>query len=168
MKNMEIEKKYLINHIPEDIDAYPHYEITQGYVNTQPVIRIRSKQYPDGEPAYVLTVKGNGMLSRQEFELDITKDEFDTLAKKVDGNIISKTRYNIPLSDGLKLELDIFSGLFDGLVMGEIEFPDEAAAQKYNPPAYIGREVTFDKRFHNSNMSLMSREAISEFIAGIH
>ena len=69
---------------------------------------------------YVLTGKSSGMLARQEFELPIDEAAYRTLCAKADGNVIAKTRYKIPLNQGLTLELGLFEGLFDGLVMGEV------------------------------------------------
>ena len=70
------------------------------------------------------------MMTRQEYELDIDKAAYENLLKKAEGNIITKNRYIIPLDNSLILELDIFKGIFDGLIMGEIEFPDEETAKK--------------------------------------
>ena len=168
MKNMEIEKKYLIKSIPDNLDNYRHYDIEQAYISASPAIRVRKKGvYLDGtlSPTYILTVKGKGLIKREEFELTLEKKEYDNLLKKAEGNVITKCRYLIPLTEGLSLELDIFQGIFKGLVMGEIEFPDEDSAKKYNPPAFIGREVTFDERFHNSVMSTMSEADISDLLA---
>lgn len=168
MKNMEIEKKYLIKSIPDNLDNYRHYDIEQAYISASPAIRVRKKGvYLDGNlsPTYILTVKGKGLIKREEFELTLEKNEYDNLLKKAEGNVITKCRYLIPLTEGLSLELDIFQGIFKGLVMGEIEFPDEDSAKKYNPPAFIGREVTFDERFHNSVMSTMSEADISDLLA---
>ena len=105
---------------------------------------------------------------REEHELSLTKDEYLNVLSKAQGNIISKDRYIIPCSDNLKIELDIFKGCFEGLIMAEVEFPDEAAAKKYTPPEYFSEEVTFDRRFGNSTMSMMSKEEISDFILWIH
>ena len=89
-------------------------------MTTNPVIRVRKKTLYDAASAvsdyqYVLTVKSSGMLARQEFELPIDEAAYRTLCAKADGNVIAKTRYKIPLNQGLTLELDIFEGLFDGL-----------------------------------------------------
>lgn len=167
MKNMEIEKKYLIKSIPDNLDNYKHYDIEQAYVSASPAIRVRKKGvYSDGNLSltYILTVKGKGLIKREEFELTLEKNEYENLLKKAEGNVITKCRYLIPLTEGLSLELDIFGGIFQGLVMGEIEFPDEDSAKKYNPPAFIGREVTLDERFHNSVMSTMSEDDISDLL----
>ncbi|MCM1081884.1 MAG: CYTH domain-containing protein [Clostridium sp.] len=168
MDHMEIEKKYLIKNIPDNLATYSHYDIEQAYICSSPAIRVRKKSiFSDGNGSctYILTVKGKGLIKREEFELTLEKNEYEALLNKTEGNIITKCRYLIPLTEGLSLELDIFGGKFKGLVMGEIEFPDEDSAKKYNPPAFIGREVTFDERFHNSVMSTMSESDISDLLA---
>ena len=167
---MEIERKFLLHELPADLESYPHYDIEQAYVTTNPVIRVRKKTTYSGdnrETKYILTVKSSGLLARQEFELAIDEDAYATLCKKADGNVISKTRYKIPLEQNLILELDIFKGLFDGLVMGEIEFPNEEFAKNYMPPSYVKEEVTYDTRFHNSTMSDMSKVEIETFIQSL-
>lgn len=168
MKNMEIEKKYLIKELPDNLEHYRHYDIEQAYISASPAIRVRKKGvFSDGSLSltYILTVKGKGLIKREEFELTLEKNEYENLLRKAEGNIITKCRYLIPLAGGLSLELDIFEGVFKGLIMSEIEFPDEDSAKKYNPPAFIGREVTFDERFHNSVMSTMSADDISDLLA---
>lgn len=157
---MEIERKFLINEIPYNLNEYDFYTLEQAYISTNPVIRIRKKINTDEK--YILTIKSSGMMTRQEYELEIDKTAYDNLLKKAEGNIITKDRYIIPLDNSLVLELDIFKDAFDGLIMGEIEFPDEETAKKYTPPAYVSEEVTYDKRFHNSTMSSMSLKEISE------
>ena len=37
---MEIERKYLISHIPFDIAGYPSTQIEQAYLSTAPVVRV--------------------------------------------------------------------------------------------------------------------------------
>ena len=171
---MEIERKFLIKNNAFDLEKYDYIEIQQAYISTSPVIRVRKRCIVTAASAeakateYILTVKSKGMLSRQEFELQLTQEDYQNLLKKAEGNVITKRRYVIPLDNGLTLELDYFKDLFDGLVMGEIEFSDEDEAKKYNLPDFILREVTFDKRYHNSNMSIMPPEEISDLIVLSH
>ncbi|MBE5932257.1 MAG: CYTH domain-containing protein [Lachnospiraceae bacterium] len=171
---MEIERKFLINIDAFDLSKHDYVEIQQAYISTSPVIRVRKKAsfFAKGNEntvqEYILTVKSKGMLSRQEFELELTSNDYNNLLAKAEGNVITKRRYIIPLENGLILELDFFKDLFQGLVMGEIEFPDEDTAKKYNLPDFIIREVTFDKRYHNSNMSTMPQEEISDLIVLSH
>ena len=108
------------------------------------------------------------MIKREEVETEISEETYNTFLNESEGNIITKTRYIIPLDDVLKIELDIFKGVFNGIVMAEVEFPNEISAEKFTLPDYFSDEVTFDKRFHNSNMSTMSEAEISSLIDFAH
>ncbi|MBQ8924365.1 MAG: CYTH domain-containing protein [Lachnospiraceae bacterium] len=164
---MEIERKYLLKAIPERLDKYAHYDIEQAYLADKPVVRVRKRVSSDKKD-FFLTVKSTGMIKREEVETAIAEDTYNTFLEEAEGNIITKTRYIIPLDNELKIELDIFRGIFDGIIMAEVEFPDEDTANKFTPPDYFSDEVTFDKRFHNSNMSTMSEAEISELIRFAH
>ena len=142
---MEIEKKFLITEMP-DLSKCEYVDIEQGYLSTNPVVRIRKKN-----DDYILTYKGSGLLAREEIEAAITKEAYEHLAGKIDGYLISKRRYLIPLSPYM-IELDVFSGQMKGLVMAEVEFPTIEEANSFVAPGWFGEEVTNDKRYHNSNM----------------
>ena len=75
---------------------------------------------------------------------------------KADGNIITKKRYVIPLAGGLRAELDLFEGTFDGLRIVEVEFPTEKDANAFTAPAWFGEEVTFSSAYHNSTLSSLT------------
>ena len=117
---MEIEKKYLTTNIPFDLDKFSKTEIQQSYISTDPVIRIRKS-----DENYFLTFKGSGEISREEFETLITKNQYENLLKKAETKVISKTRYFIPLNDGLTAETDIYYGELKGLITTEVEFIKE-------------------------------------------
>lgn len=165
---MEIERKYLLKELPSNLENYVCYRLEQAYITTQPVIRARKKERIDknsnNECEYILTIKSGGLMMREEYEIALDLDGYTNVLNKAEGNIITKDRYIIPLDNGLKLELDIFKDKFDGLVMGEVEFPDEETANKYTPPEYISEEVTFNKQFSNSSMSKMTLDEISSFL----
>lgn len=171
---MEIERKFILQkELPVKLCDYDCVLIEQAYISTNPVIRIRKKVLNPKKPSatdarYILTVKSSGMMTRQEYELEITEDAYTGLLPKVSGNVITKYRYMIPLEDNLTLELDIFTDTFEGLCIAEIEFPDEETAKKYTPPAYLSEEVTFDTRFHNSSLSTMLPQDISDLISWVH
>lgn len=155
---MEIERKFLIHSLPENLSQYPHVHIIQGYINTAPVIRIRKK-----DADYILTVKGPGLLSREEVEFPLEKSVFEHLMTKTEGCIIEKTRYKIPWNSFL-IELDIFKGAYAGFYMAEIEFPDRETAANASVPDWFGPEVTMDSRFHNSTLSSNCDADIAEFM----
>lgn len=142
---MEIERKFLIKELP-DLGQYKYVEIEQGYLSTSPVVRIRRKN-----DAYILTYKGSGLMAREEIEAPLTKEAYEHLLEKIDGYPITKRRYLIPL-DPYTIELDVFSGHMEGLIMAEVEFPTEEAANSFTPPEWFGEDVTNDRRYHNSNM----------------
>lgn len=156
---MEIERKFLVTRLPENLDSYPHDKISQAYISTDPVIRIRQKNED-----YILTVKSSGLLAREEVEMPLTKESFSHLMTKAEGVLIEKTRYKIPDLSGLLMELDLFHGVYDGFIMAEVEFPDLQTAQSYNPPPWFGPEVTQNPEYHNSRLSKRSKEEISAFL----
>ena len=145
---MEIERKYIPKTLPENLAQYKHHKIEQAYLNTAPVVRIRKQ---DNE--YFLTYKGGGMMAREEYNLPLNEKSYNHLLTKADGNIITKTRYYIPIHNGLTAELDIFEGKFTNMTLVEVEFSSIDKANSFNPPEWFGKDVTHDGRFHNSYLS---------------
>ena len=148
MENIEIERKFLVKKIPDNLDTYDRIDMTQGYLNTAPVVRVR-KENDD----YVLTYKGSGLLSHSEYNLPLNKESFEHLLKKCDGIIISKSRYKIPIENNLTAELDIFKGDLDSLKLVEVEFGSVEEANNFIPLEWFGEDVTTDGRYHNSYIS---------------
>lgn len=146
---MEIERKFLIHTLPENLETYPHKEIEQGYICTNPVVRIRRS-----DDSYILTCKGEGLMAREEFELPLSKESFEHLKTKTDGIFIEKTRYFIPLDKKLTIELDIFHGVHAPLVLAEVEFASIEEANTFLPPAWFGEDVTNSSKYHNSTLSI--------------
>ena len=147
---MEIEKKYLLKELP-DLSSCEHHKIEQAYLCTGPVVRVRRE-----DEKYYMTYKGSGLMSREEYNLPLTAESYEHVKKKADGNIISKTRYLIPLGvNKLVAEVDIFEKPFAPLIMAEVEFESEEQANAFEAPEWFGEEVTFDGRYHNSYMSKM-------------
>lgn len=153
MSNTEIERKYLVNlsEIPFSLDSLDVRIIEQGYLCTEPVVRIRR----DNEK-YELTYKSSGLMKRREENLPLTKEAYEHLVSKVDGRLIQKKRYMIPLdgaNTGLTAELDIFEGTLAPLVLAEVEFSDEDSADTFVAPDWFGEDVTFSGKYHNSYLS---------------
>jgi CYTH domain-containing protein len=146
---MEIERKFLIRRLPEDLEQYPFRLLEQGYLNTDPVVRVRKE-----DDDHYLTYKGKGFLAREEYNLPLNKEAYEHLLPKADGNIISKKRYLIPIEGtALTIELDIFEGKFEGTVIAEVEFDSVEAANAFTAPDWFGADVTKDRRYSNSYMS---------------
>ena len=145
---MEIERKFLVSSLPENLQSYPCRVIEQGYLCTNPVVRVRK----DNDSFY-LTYKGKGMMAREEYNLPLTEEAYSHLIGKADGNIITKHRYEIPDGNGYTIELDIFDGVFSGTVLAEVEFASIEDANNYVLPDWFSEDVTNNKDYHNSNMS---------------
>lgn len=158
---MEIERKFTLKKLPDDLESYPCHIIEQAYLCTSPVVRVRKE-----DDTYYMTYKGKGLMAREEYNLPLNESAYQHLLAKADGNIISKKRYVIPLesprfkSDYLPLimpqlviELDVFAAPFAPLIMAEVEFPDVDMANAFIAPDWFDQDVTNDPAYHNSNMS---------------
>ena len=83
---MEIERKFLIKkeQLPKDLANYSFHKIEQGYLCTDPVVRIRRQ-----DDEYYLTYKSKGLLSREEYNLPLTQESYEHLKPRADGIVIS-------------------------------------------------------------------------------
>ena len=146
----EIERKWLVDHLPNNMGTYPYTDIVQGYLCVDPVIRVRK----DGEE-YYLTYKGNGELEREEYNLLLKAEAFENLLLKCDGIILEKRRYRIPVSEGkYTAELDIFKGAYKGLLYVEVEFENTEEASEFTAPDWFGEEATGKPGFSNSELAM--------------
>nr|WP_330362963.1 hypothetical protein [[Clostridium] symbiosum] len=93
-------------------------------------------------------------LHSHKYNLPLTEKAYAHLLKKADGKILSKRRYLIPIPEtSLTIELDIFSGDYEGLVLAEVEFQTEEDANSFVPPSWFTRDVTFSGEYQNSRLS---------------
>ncbi|MGL6173363.1 MAG: CYTH domain-containing protein [Cellulosilyticaceae bacterium] len=145
---MEIERKYLVKDLP-DLKKYQSKRITQGYISTDPVIRIRQMG-----TQYCLCMKSQGHMIREEFELNLTKEQYENLWNKVEFSPIKKTRYFIPLGDGLTAELDLYDENLEGLMTVEVEFDSSLDAGNFKAPVWFGTDITHDNRYKNNHLSM--------------
>lgn len=150
---MEIERKYLVVALPEDIEQYPHTEIEQGYLCTSPTVRIRK-----AGDVFWLTVKehlttSSTAIHNREEEFKLSKTAYECLKSKCEGHLVIKTRYCIPVGN-LIAELDIFHGIHSGLILVEVEFPDTNAADNFKKPSWFGEDVSQKPQYKNSFLAL--------------
>ncbi len=145
----EIERKFLVKGDFMPFVSKKH-EIKQGFLSSVPerTVRVRIKD----KKGY-LTIKGIGNKSgttRYEFEKEIPYTDAQDLLKICEEGIIEKTRYIIPTANNLFFEVDVFYGANKGLKIAEIELPSEET--KFEKPNWLGKEVTGDVRYFNSNL----------------
>lgn len=151
----EIERKFLVNRLPENLDSCDNSMIRQGYVHIGDdgsEVRVRSKSMQ-----YFLTGKSDapdtmGGMVRTESELQISKKVFDMLWPTTAGKQVEKVRFVIPYHEH-DIELDIYLGELNGLVTAEVEFEDEATAIAFTPPDWLGEDITKNKAYKNQNLA---------------
>ena len=143
---MEIERKFTVRELP-DLSKYDFHIMEQGYLNTDPVVRVRKE-----DETYYLTYKGKGLLAREEYNLSLNREAYYHLVEKSDGIIIRKKRYLIPF-EKYTIELDVFEAPYENLIIAEVEFDSEEEATNFQPPEWFSEDVTMDRRYHNSNLS---------------
>ena len=171
---MEIERKFLIKSLPADLESHAFHTIEQAYLCTDPVVRVRRE-----DDDYYMTYKGapstkEGEIGQVEYNMPLDEESYRRLASKAEGILIKKKRYLIPLNEDafdreyllshpdltegiksgeVKIELDVFDDPYDGVVIAEVEFPDEESASKFMPVSWFDKEVTGDPKYSNAQMS---------------
>lgn len=147
---MEIERKFLVGSLP-NLDGVKSSEIIQGYVSFSPEIRVRQL-----DDKYYRTEKGEGMILREENEWEIDKEAAEKMFKEVKTNLIEKTRYYIPYNK-YTIELDIYKGIFKGLIVAEVEFESMEEAQAFTPPDWFIEDISEKREYRNKILALKTR-----------
>ena len=96
---IEIEKKFTVKKLPEDIDSFPYHVIEQAYLNVHPAIRVRRE-----DDIFYMTYKGahsdkEGEIGQVEYNMPLDEESYKRLASKAEGILIKKNRYLIPLNE---------------------------------------------------------------------
>jgi adenylate cyclase len=150
VSSREIERKFLIKRLPLEILRSRHFRIAQGYLANETGgrhVRLRKK----GKVAS-LTFKAGRATAREEREIRLSPKQLAILWPATRGRRLHKTRYEVPWKK-LKIEIDIYHGRSDGLMVAEVEFPNQTSRRKFKPPRWFGREVTGEKRYSNVRLA---------------
>ncbi|HSP44704.1 MAG TPA: CYTH domain-containing protein [Chthoniobacterales bacterium] len=143
---LEIERKFLVRKLPEELASYPHNEISQGYlVSMDDGMQVRLRKNAN---EYSLTYKRGFGNVREEREIELTGEQFGALWPATEGKRLLKTRYEVPFEKRV-VEIDMYHGKHEGLVVAEVEFDDEDGAKNFRPPDWLGNDVTGDPRYSN-------------------
>ena len=147
---MEIERKFLVAERP-DLEAGERLEIEQGYLTLagDGEAEVRLRRQAD---QLLLTVKGGSGQSRLEEEIELDRGRFEALWPLTEGRRVVKTRHLIAHGRHT-IELDVYAGELEGLLVAEVEFPDRASAEQFEPPDWFGDEVTGDRRYLNQTLA---------------
>ena len=146
----EVERKFVVQSIPFSLEKYPFNNIRQGYLlisADESEVRVRQK----GD-CYFLTLKKGIGLERQEIEIEITQNQFEKLYPATVDQCLEKRRFEIQYENRL-IELDIFTGKLNGLIIAEVEFKSVGDSKSFKAPEWFDKEVTDDARFTNRNLA---------------
>ncbi len=145
----EIERKFLVASDDWRADAGPGKRLRQAYLASTDAASIRVRLVDDEDASLTIKSASPG-LSRDEFEYAIPVDHARAMLAMRIGEVIEKVRYAVPCADG-DLTVDEFSGSNAGLVIAEIEIADESVSPAL--PAWIGAEITGDRRYYNASLA---------------
>lgn len=145
---IEWERKFLVRTM-QDIKGVKKDRMIQRYYDGPPKFRLRCIN----NSIYIANKKSNDIHPLEE-EIEITKELFLFLGGDYEKDMVCKTRYYIPLEDGrLTAELDIYEKDLAGLITVEVEFETEEEMNRFIPPTWFGREVTYEKGFKNRSLA---------------
>lgn len=154
----EIERKFLLDKLPDTIKLIGLHLIEQNYLSTgEEESRIRKevsgiKSFTSSEPRYTSTTKRGWGLIREEEEKEITREEYALLNERIQRNPIIKVRGYVRI-DGLKIEVDKYlNPELKELLIAEIEFDTAQDAVDADLPSWLGKDVTDDKSYKNQNL----------------
>ncbi len=152
----EIERKFLLKRFPPRLKKFPHNTIAQGYLAVGPggvQVRLRKK----GE-IRSLTFKQGTKGAREEREIRLSVEQFDALWPATAGRRLTKVRYDVPWKEHT-IEIDIYRGRLAGLVVAEVEFDNQKSCVAFEPPDWIGRDVTGKPRYSNVALAIGLRDS---------
>lgn len=150
MNQSEIERKFLLERLPENIEQHPHNIIRQGYITTDSSNEIRVRAIGN---KHFLTVKQGTGLSRTEVEIRISEEQFEALWGLTANKRIEKIRYNMQMPDAL-IEIDVYADALAPLKVAEVEFNSVEESREFKFPAFFGHEVTDDKAYKNAALAV--------------
>lgn len=167
----EIERKYAINQIPDNLIIEKAEKIEQGFIYRDfcTIIRLRKiiPVYPKKEePYYIYTLKTKGDIKytgdytigkKYEIENEISQKEFEQLISDPISQKIEKTRIVVPIENQLKVEIDIYDNYLSGLLTAEVEFPTQEEAEQFHKPEWLGEELGY-KELSNRKLAEMTKE----------
>lgn len=146
----EIERKFLLKTLPNGLTTFPHEEIEQGYLAVERggvQVRLRKKG-----AVRSLTYKRGNKSAREEREVRLSAEQFDALWPATTGRRLTKIRYDVPWKEHT-VEVDVYTGRHDGVVVAEVEFADEESCEDFVPPNWFAEEVTGKSRYSNVVMA---------------
>jgi adenylate cyclase len=152
---VEIERKFLVDELPGDLDWHDERALRQGYVALDGDTEVRVR---DDDGSWRLTIKHGGGGRRVEEDMEVDARRGEALWELTEGRRVEKRRRRMAYGSAM-LEIDEYEGDLRGLLVAEVEFDDEAASDAFTPPDWFGSEVTEDGRYKNRALAVDGRPA---------
>ena len=146
----EIERKFLVSGQRWRTFANEGVAIRQAYIVAQDDRSLRVRIYGDGRARLTIKV-GHTALVRDEYEVEISREEAEDMLRHAIGNVIEKVRYKVA-HEGHVWEIDVYDGVHRGLVIAEVEL--SSIHDEPDMPNWVGREVTGESQYSNQSMAL--------------
>jgi CYTH domain-containing protein len=157
MPAREIERKFLVDALPDGFALHPAEDVLQGYLAIEASGKEVRLRRAGGR--FVLTVKRGDGLEREEVEVSLDRAQFEALWPLTAGRRLRKTRTRVP-HGRLTIEVDRYHDALDGLIVAEVEFDSVEESRSFAPPSWLGREVTDDDRYKNRCLALDGRRRL--------
>lgn len=164
IKEIEIEKKYKIKRLPQNLENFEHLEIEQSYLNKGGApIRLR-RFVSEKETKCIFSKKikkEDNSVEKIEYNIELTEELYQEFLKAKEGRTIIKTRYKIPLKNGAKIDLDLFHEFYEGVCIAEIEYESVEQSKNFEVPDWL-EEIEDSDKISNLYMATQSQN-INEY-----
>lgn len=160
----ETERKFLIDaiNLPLNLVEVRRTQIRQGYLViggdgsealvSEMTVSSREENNPTYS-SYAMIVGSQGETGIRKYETDMSYRQFIQLWPATEGKRVEKTRFSIPYEQNM-IELDVYRGDLAGLMMAEVRFGSGAEADLFEPPDWLGQDVTSNERFANQSLAI--------------
>lgn len=150
---MEIERKWLLKTLPID-PPQEKYWIEQFYVSLVPEVRLRrctSNGPYENKVPFRMTIKGDGTLEREEFEIPVSEEFYEGVLNLLNVEPVQKHFITYMVNDR-KIEVSVILNR-PGFIYAEVEFESVSDAIAYEFPwsDLVEREVTDEPEYKMKN-----------------
>ena len=161
---LEIERRYLLNKLPDDLFQNNGWLITDHYFPTTRLRLRRMKSISGDETIYKLTQKYRSEIQNAHettiTNLYLTETEYNFL-QPLEAKMIEKRRYPYRVQHQ-HFSIDVFEGRHQGLILAEMEFEKKAELDEFTVPAFALEDVTDDPFFTGGNLVAITDEEFKQ------
>ena len=147
----EIERKFLVSSDGWRAGSIGSTLIRQGYLVAQEALNLRVRIFDDRDAVITIKLTSQGRLDRGEYEYPVPIEDARELLGACGPRLVEKRRHDVPFA-GKAWIIDEFAGRHEGLLLAELEL--SGADENFEPPPWLGEEVTEDSAYSNAVLSM--------------